>query len=363
MMFRFDDLKSIHLEITSNCQASCPMCARNHHGGLPNPLLKINEWSLEEYKTIINQEIISTVDKIYFCGNFGDPILNNFLIDMCEYTSNLNPNIHIAIHTNGGARNHEWWERLAKVMPKNHIVCFGIDGLEDTHHLYRIGTKYDQVIKNAKAFIDGGGCAEWTFIKFKHNEHQVEECRETAKKLGFSRFMLKNSSRFLVEPKYDVLDKQGNKSNVIEPSTDTKVHFISKEILQSYKKVVEEASIDCYVKNIREIYIDSYKTVLPCCWVSSIPYTYYDPEHVNSDLSGSMLSQYKKLIEDFGGIETLSAFNGIKNIIDSQVWQTIWDKKWNEEKLITCARVCGKFKTVNFGQPNDQFIKVDTLLP
>jgi hypothetical protein len=26
------------------------MCSRNHHGGLPNPLIKIQEWTLEDFK-------------------------------------------------------------------------------------------------------------------------------------------------------------------------------------------------------------------------------------------------------------------------------------------------------------------------
>ena len=66
-MFKFDNLKSIHIELTSNCQARCPMCARNNHGGLPNPLLKIQQWTIEDFKSIITQEILDTVDKIYFC--------------------------------------------------------------------------------------------------------------------------------------------------------------------------------------------------------------------------------------------------------------------------------------------------------
>ena len=53
-MFNFSELRQIHLEITSNCQASCPMCTRNIHGGLPNDLLQLNSWSLEQYKKIID---------------------------------------------------------------------------------------------------------------------------------------------------------------------------------------------------------------------------------------------------------------------------------------------------------------------
>lgn len=360
-MFKFSELKSIHIELTTNCQASCPMCSRNVHGGLPNPYLNLKEWTLEDFKSIVNEEVLATIDRLYFCGNFGDPMLHNDLISMCDYLTKSKPKIQIGIHTNGGARKPEWWKSLAKALPEDHCVHFGIDGLEDTHHLYRMGTKYETVIKNARAFIDAGGRAEWTFIKFKHNEHQVEECRKRAKEYKFEKFMLKNSSRFLVEPKYDVLDRTGNIVHSIEPSTDTIVKFMPKSVMDSYKKVVDEAEIDCHVQKIKEIYIDAYKTIMPCCWVGSIPYTYYDPNHVNKEIKNDMQFQYSKLIEELGGIENLNASKGIKNIIETDNWQTIWYKKWTTDKFITCARVCGKFKSVEFGQPNDQFVKNEIL--
>ncbi len=360
-MFKFADLKSIHIELTNNCQASCPMCSRNNHGGLPNPYLNLTEWTLDDLKNILTTEVLATIERLYFCGNFGDPMLHNDLIAMCQFLKDTKPDLVVGIHTNGGARKTEWWQELARSLPNNHCVHFGIDGLEDTHHLYRVGTRYETVIKNAKAFIDAGGKAEWTFIKFKHNEHQVEECKRRASELGFEKFMLKNSSRFLVEPKYSVLDKNGLQTHVIEPPTDTVVKFMPKSVIDSYRKVVDEAKIDCYVQGTKEIYIDAFKTVMPCCWVSSIPYTYYDPTHVNNDVSGSMKAQYNKLINEFGGIENLNALSGIKNIIESETWQSIWQKKWTSDKLITCARVCGKFESVDFGQPNDQFIKSETL--
>lgn len=360
-MFKFDNLKSIHIELTSNCQARCPMCARNNHGGLPNPFLKLQEWSLEDFKSVITLEVLNTIDKIYFCGNFGDPMLHDNLIEMCQYIKDNKPSLYVGVHTNGAARKHEWWVRLANALPKNHCVHFALDGLEDTHHLYRVGTRYNTVVSNAQAFINAGGVAEWTFIKFKHNEHQVEECRARAKDLGFQKFALKNSSRFLVEPKYDVVDSQGNRTHTIEPPSETTIKFLPKEVINSFKEVVAEAEISCYVQEIKEIYIDAYKTILPCCWVSSIPYTYYDSNHVNSDVSGAIKDQYDKLINDFGGLNNLNALHGIKNIIDSDAWQSMWDKKWHEEKLITCARVCGKFKSVEISQPNDQFIDISIL--
>jgi MoaA/NifB/PqqE/SkfB family radical SAM enzyme len=52
-MFALADLKSLHVEITNRCQAACPMCSRNYHGGLDNVLIKNADWSLDDFKNIV----------------------------------------------------------------------------------------------------------------------------------------------------------------------------------------------------------------------------------------------------------------------------------------------------------------------
>jgi len=70
-MFKFSQLESLHLEITNNCQASCPMCTRNINGGLENPNIKKTGWTLEQYKKILIPEVCKQIKKIMFCGNYG----------------------------------------------------------------------------------------------------------------------------------------------------------------------------------------------------------------------------------------------------------------------------------------------------
>lgn len=359
-MFHFNQLKSIHLEITNRCQASCPMCARNYHSGMPNPLINETDWTLLDFKKIFNDEVIEQLEGFYFCGNFGDPIVNNDFLEMIRWVSPKKETLRINVHTNGGARKQEWWTELAQALPKDHSVMFGIDGLEDTHHIYRVGTTYNSVIKNAKAFIDAGGNAEWVFLKFKHNEHQENEARKRAKDLGFKTFMLKNSSRFLGEPKYKVINKQEQPIYFIEPPSDNKMTFISKEVMKNYKSLVEKITVDCKASELKEIYIDAHRNVFPCCWIASIPYTQYDSDNVNRSLSDEIKKQYNELVNDLGTIKNLSATDiGIKNVINSCQWQTVWKNYWDDKRLIMCARICGK--TDIMSKPHDQFLNRSSL--
>lgn len=353
-MFKFNELKTVHLEISTRCQAACPMCPRNYKSGLENPNLKLADWTYDEFVKIFDKETLAQLKGVYFCGNFGDPIMNNDLIPMCQYLKDHAPHIDLRIHTNGGARSSVWWNDLYAAMPKKHVVVFAIDGLEDTHHLYRVGTLYERVVHNAKLFIDAGGIAEWVFIKFKHNEHQVAEAESRSKQLGFQRFTIKNTIRFIGESKFSVLDKEGNTLYYLEPPTFNQVTLIDAETIKNFKQWYSETSVDCYALSKNEIYIDAHKNVFPCCFLASAPYNHNNAQSIVADIRKQIVDQYYELVTDLGGIENLNAAErGIKNIIDNDRWQQVWKPYWTDKKLITCARICG---VNDLSKPNDQFV-------
>lgn len=354
-MFPFSELKQIHLEITNNCQASCPMCSRNHHGGQENPLIKIQEWTIDDFKKIITCEVLNQIDNLYFCGNFGDPLLNNNLVEMCQHVANSS-NVSIRIHTNGSLRSAEWWQQLVRALPKEHLVIFGIDGLEDTHSRYRIGTHYNKIIKNAEAFIAAGGRAEWAYIVFEHNQHQVDTAKCIATELGFERFTTKNSSRFVGDTNFNVYDKNGNTVDTLRPPTNTVIKFLDKKTIDNYKEIVQNTEIDCYVCKTKEVYIDAFKNLMPCCFLASIPYNYSKINNLIYSVSQHALQQYAELTSELGTINTVE--RSVKDIIDSQAYQTVWTKYWTTKTLITCARTCGNNK---LSKPIDQFIARESL--
>ena len=46
-MYNITDIRSMHFEVTSKCQAKCPMCPRRINGGKLNPNLILDEITLE----------------------------------------------------------------------------------------------------------------------------------------------------------------------------------------------------------------------------------------------------------------------------------------------------------------------------
>jgi len=347
-----NELKRVHIEISNRCQASCPMCPRNIHGGITNPLLSINEWSLDDFKKIFPIDILNQLERINFCGNFGDPLMNNDLLDMCEYIKLNSPKLYIEIHTNGSLRSTSWWKELVPTLPTNHIVVFALDGLEDTHSLYRVGTNYNLILKNAKTFIDAGGSAEWMFIRFKHNEHQVKAAEQLSKELGFKNFNVKNSRRH-ARP-FPVVDEQGSVLYNLEQPSDSEIKFISKMDIQGHQNWPNADNIDCMAIKDKELYIDAHYQLSPCCMIGAFLYTSYDTnllKKYNLFEEDSIVEEGEKVREQVLEFPRLNVLeSGLKNIVETDQWQTMWQQKWKDKSSSTCIIMCG---------PNSPFISID----
>jgi hypothetical protein len=72
---------------------------------------------------------------------------------------------------------------------------FGIDGLEDTNHIYRRGVKWERLQNNFREYIKAGGDAGWQFIVFPWNMHQIEEARQRSLDEGFTAFSIVQTVR------------------------------------------------------------------------------------------------------------------------------------------------------------------------
>lgn len=352
-MFNFSELKQVNLEITNRCQAACPMCPRNIHGGIENPLLKINDWTIDDFTTIFTPELTRQIQVFDFCGNFGDPLMNNDLIKMCKYIKTENPSALTIIHTNGSLRSSEWWSQLIHSLTLSHNIVFALDGLDDTHSLYRINTSFTTIIKNATTFINTGGTATWHYIRFHHNAHQVNDAQSLATTLGFKEFTIKDSRRF-TNPKFKVVNPDGSESHVLEPALKT-IPIVNKLVLlDTYDVWANSNRISCFALDERDVFIDAHFTVMPCCILSSFLYTNYDEEILkqynlhDADTSVNQIGETIKqqvldTIATLGGFDALNArTNGVKNIIDNAVWQTIWQEQWRTHKSLTCMLMCSK---------------------
>lgn len=319
-MYNLQDIKSIHLEITTKCQAKCPMCPRRIQGGMLMPLFDLCEISLEQFIDWVPVKVITNLDSLLLCGNLGDPLIAKDTLEIIKYSKKINPELNITLHTNGSARNTDWWKDLALTNTK---VIFGIDGLEDTHSLYRVSTDFHKIIENASAFIKSGGSAVWEMLVFEHNQHQIDKCKTLSELIGFSKFSIKHTTRFKSD-ELNVLDETGKTIHVIRPSKKSKE--LREQIISSENP--NNKTIKCKVKEQKSLYIGANGNVSPCCWL--------DLEWRFPNDPGRM--DYMNKIGNFPNLNK----SKLEKIFESNHFTEI-EKTWNVHPLTECNRQCGTF--------------------
>lgn len=364
-MYSISEIKKVHLEITSLCNAKCPMCARTERGGKTNRHLPLTELSLTQIKKIFSIDFIRQLKVIYLCGNYGDPILAKDLIETLHFFKETNPKIRTQIHTNGGIRSINWWQQLAQVCDE---VYFGIDGLEKTSPLYRIGTDFKRVIANASAYIQAGGYAKWQYIVFRHNEHQINEAKKLATEMGFKEFNLKKTGRFFSNTRLEskelmqVLNANEEMTHLLEkpinPQFQNQSLAAEADLVKkhgSLKAYIEKTPIDCKAAAEKSLYISAEGLVFPCCWTANQLYVWYQKPKSNE-----VWQMVHRLPE---GKKSLSALDhSIESIVESDFFQKDFERAWKstsfkEGKLWVCGKTCGK----DFEPFKHQFEKSTTL--
>jgi len=315
-MYELEDIKNVHLELTSKCQARCPMCPRRINGGPINPLITETEIDLKTFKEWFPITFLKQLDSLFLCGNLGDPIIAQDCLTILQYIKETNPTIKLSMHTNGSARSLQWWEQLAYTKTR---VVFGIDGLKDTHLLYRIGTSFDKVIENATAFIQAGGEAEWHMLAFQHNENQIDACQLMASRMNFKNFQVKHTTRFINE-KFNVLDDLGRTTHILYPTEKSKV--LSNQVSSKFT-----CQVDCKAQKYKQIYVSADGNVSPCCWL---------------DLSWQLPRQENRIeyMDKIGEFPNLCDQN-LQEIFESNFFNKI-ETAW-KTGLQECSKQCGKF--------------------
>jgi hypothetical protein len=295
----------------------------------------------------------------------------------------------LQMHTNGGMRNPEWWARLGAVFAKRSQlamdcwrIIFSIDGLEDTNHLYRRNVKWDNLMANAKAFIDAGGKAVWEFLIFEHNEHQIEAARSLSEELGFVVFIPKaalgvDNGRELTT--MNALTKDGKLDYVINAPTNSKnrnlVNPVGKQVskwypfkFEDYRKLKEDKSKDNYrdkfnqVYDIihredttkfdsceikckakkdwvgKEVFVDNLGRVLPCCYIGT---------HISGRFTDYQSLQLHKHMSDYGWDNFDLNKHSLQEILDAGHLNRVFADSWTKDsvkdgKLAYCSSICGE---------------------
>jgi len=348
-MIRLRDVLIAHVELTTRCNARCPMCMRNYRGSDYNGGYPLCELKLEQFASILTPDILQNIMRsdppvggvtpwiqawrgVRFNGNLGDFGAASEAREIVQYL--VSHDVNIEINTNGGLRTPDWWAELAHPRVR---IGFALDGLADTHSLYRQDTDWNRVIANARGFIEAGGMATWRFIPFDHNRHQESECRDMAKQLGFVHF----------ENIYDgrdtgpVFNRDGSYSHYIGQDTgqseavpdrgallQNHITWFDHRTFRSHKDT-SQLNLTCTHLLNREIYIAADGSVYPCCYLGFYPKTMTHPGN----------AQVRELVHNNNALE-----HGLEA---AMAWFDSVEQSWNKPdlasgRLYACVNNCNR---------------------
>jgi hypothetical protein len=347
MAFYKNNIKTIQIEHSTICNAACPQCLRESKGG-DYSFFEQTYIPTEFYETRIPQHVYDTAEIIDFCGALGDPCAAPNFVEVCRIIKRKNPKLQIAVATNGGMKTPKFWKELGSVLNGTDYVIFGIDGLEATNWIYRVNVKWDSVIQNARAFIEAGGRAEWQYISFAHNEHQIEKARELATSMGFARFFVLPNNRFITQEVTGTVCYGADGNILMPPVSEKTQHPLLKKGIPTDRKVwaaqLEKSCTDCGAQKHSEAYINVHTHLLPCCFIAGATTT-LDPNE--GEYNG-----YWDLWHSTGGDRLKLSENDWDDVLSSEFYKGIqesWNKKFGDGRLMVCSLICSKTEpTINF---------------
>lgn len=345
---KWENVRRLDFEISSLCNAACPQCGRHPtSSNLINPILsEKKQWTMDQVEKYLPKSDLTNISSYLFNGNYGDFITNINALEIINYFYEASSDASFHINTNGSARTENWWRELARI-PKLKIT-FAIDGLEDTHALYRRNTDFHTILRNAQAFIDEGGDAEWAMTIFEHNEHQLSLCREMAINLGFSNFYPRYSYRgtSLVSndgiPLYYV--SQAKSLNMYNsqrtPYSISKIVQMENDIVSGAYQAKQNHTClplanksDCMSYSEKSIFVGADWFVAPCCYIGNLGYNYKN--HWGYDDFTSKLSNHGFSYDDL----FVSDDKTVKDVVN---FSWILDNVTTKNVLSVCTKNCQK---------------------
>lgn len=310
--------RQLTTELTFRCNAKCPACHRLKPLRI-NLSDKAYTYSLDRFKQVFYPEFLEQLDWLVLNGNFGDSIMNKEFREIISYVKQYGTRLNI--HTNGGLHDQDYWTDVGNILTDKDIINFDLDGLEDTHSLYRINTDFNTVFNNARSVIDTKRPqVHWKYIVFEHNKHQVEQAKEIALKEGFHSFSTVKTGRDFAAPK-----------------SGQYVHLKKKTDLNNLPK-----EINCSWESWGKWYVSPNGLVFRCCWTGAhyfdeTPDRFYYPQELEDLFDATKVPLEKILSYNYWNKlkQYLQGYDRSFKICKSQCGKVLSSREKIEENLST----------------------------
>lgn len=388
-----DLIRDIDFEVSSLCNAGCPVCMRRDRGHFTE--FTQSYWRVEDVQKTVDLDILKNLIGFNICGNFGDAMASPDIVKIVEWVRTHNKTCSINIRTNGGVGSVNDYKRLAEL---NVMMSFGIDGVGDKNELYRVNVKWEKLYENLKAFSEVAHPyqTEIQFLLWSETADQITEIIDLAKEVNCDKLFLRKpfthgdlteahdmrgrSTHFLTELKHPIVDLltmkhwtlndlDELKRSVIESGVDSTELIISdlsvKERIKKEKRKYEYQHVEfsqkekdiinrvtkqtCFSKNrnnpkevgesLYNIYITHDRMVMPCCMIP--PEISNSINYMTGNETGFQREVLNKMFEI--GFEKFSLENyTLREIVDSGVLhELVYNNLEDNNAFGICKMHCG----------------------
>jgi MoaA/NifB/PqqE/SkfB family radical SAM enzyme len=283
-------LSYLHVELTNRCTLECPACPRTTWKELTKRPITKSDLSIDAFEQFMDCAAGQKIETLLLCGDYGDCIYYPELFDFIKRFRHKK----FDIRTNGSRRTKEFWLQLADLVTEDDTIVFGIDGLEDTNHIYRKNADWSSIMTAIDIMTKSPAQIKWQTIAFSFNQDSLQDIKTFAESKGTEFFVVKTH-------------RYGN-DELVPDSTLIEKNYAWQESFNSNDPIIIEPRCD----RAKIVTSDGY--YLPCDWIRN-PKTFYKSDlwknrtewydrmsidKINLDQGNALINQWKQLVIEKG---------------------------------------------------------------
>jgi len=181
--------KGLNIDITHRCALECPRCQRQTAFRDKGEKVYGVDISLDDVKKLARH-----YEYFDFCGQLSDPVHHPKFIEILEYLESVD--VGVSVHNASSQKPLSWYIKAFQAYP-NAKWIFGIDGLPNESHIYRVnqdGEKLFNIMLESKKYLKQKPL--WQYIIFRYNQDHVDQARQIAEDNDLV-FIILQSSRWM----------------------------------------------------------------------------------------------------------------------------------------------------------------------
>ena len=280
----------LHVEVTNRCTLECPACPRTIWKEVIKKPVNKSDLSINAFEKFMDCDAGQKVKTLLLCGDYGDCI---YYPDLFNFIKRFRHK-KFDFRTNGSHRTKEFWLRLTQLVTSDDTITFGIDGLEDTNHLYRKNSNWASIMTAVDIMIKSPAHVKWQTIAFAFNQDSLQDIKTFAESKG-AEFFVRKTHRYGD-------DSLKPDSSLIE------INYEWQESFRAADPIIIKPQCDI----AKVITADGY--YLPCDWIRN-PRTFYKSDlwkeradwfdkmsidKINLDQGNELINKWKELVIEKG---------------------------------------------------------------